>query len=114
MNIAELYLKIKAGNPAEARAQLVIYGKELALINPRKNDRWDIVWAIPVPGETPKGCLPCEIVIGKRHTDFQPYVAWHCFGGNSYAWGHYCQTFDGAFDCAIEKLCREVGIKIDD
>lgn len=111
MTTAETILQIKASNAEEVRVKMILYGQQLALDNPRKNDRWDIVWAMPVPVEPQKGCLPCEIVIGNRHTEFQPFVAWHCFGGNSYAWGHYCQTFDGAFDCAMEKLCRELGLE---
>ena len=93
-----------------AKANLIAYGRKIAEENPQKIDNWDIEWCIPVPVVPAKGCLPAEIVIGNRHTEFQPYVAWHCFGGKSYAWGAYCQTFDGAFDCAMEKLCREIGI----
>jgi len=113
MTTAETILQIKASNAEEVKAKLVLYGKQLALDNPRKNDRWDIVWAMPVPVVPQKGCLPCEIVIGNRHTEFQPFVAWHCFGGNSYAWGAYCQTFEGAFECAMDKMCREIGLNIE-
>ena len=111
MTVAEIIANVRARTGAERRAKMIAYGTQLALDNPRKNDRWDIVWAMPVPVVPQKGCLPCEIVIGNRHTEFQPFVAWHCFGGNSYAWGHYCQTFDGAFDCAMDKLCRELGLE---
>lgn len=85
----------------EQTAEIVHCGMEYARKNPRKNDRWDIVWAIPVSDDT-------EIVIGDRHTDFQPFVAWHCFHGKEYSWGHYCQTFSGAFDCALEKIRKEL------
>ena len=113
MTMAEAIMKIKASNAEEVAVQLKLYGQQLALDNPRKNDRWDIVWAMPVPSVPQKGCLPCEIVIGNRHTEFQPLVAWHCFGGNSFAWGHDCQTFVGAFNFAMDKMCRELGIKVD-
>lgn len=83
--------------------EIVHCGMDYAQKNPRKNDNWDIVWAIPVTDDT-------EIVIGDRHTDFQPYVAWHCFHGKNYSWGHYCQTFGGAFDCAMEKVRKELHI----
>ena len=99
MTTAETILQIKASNAEEVKAKLVLYGKQLALDNPRKNDRWDIVWAMPVPVVPQKGCLPCEIVIGNRHTEFQPFV------------GAYCQTFEGAFDCAMDKMCRELGLE---
>ena len=82
-------------------AEIVHCGMEFARKYPRKNDNWDIVWAIPVSDNT-------EIVIGDRHTDFQPFVAWHCFRGKDYSWGHYCQTFGGAFDCAMEKVRKEL------
>ena len=85
----------------EQTAEVVRAGMEYARKVERKNDNWDIVWAIPVSDDT-------EIVIGDRHTDFQPYVAWHCFRMESYAWGHYCQTFGGAFDCALEKIKKEL------
>lgn len=113
MTTAEIMASIRARTNAERRAKLVALGTQLALDNPRKNDNWDIVWTLPVTTVPQKGCLPCEIVIGNRHTDFQPYVAWHCFGGNSYAWGHYCQTFDGAFDEAMGKWGKEMGLKGD-
>ena len=87
---------------AVARTSEIVHcGMEFARKYPRKNDNWDIVWSIPVSDDT-------EIVIGDRHTDFEPYVAWHCFRGESYAWGHYCQTFGGAFDCAMEKVRNEL------
>jgi len=111
MTIAEIMASVRARTGEERRAKMIALGKQLALDNPRKNDIWDIVWAMPVPVAPQKGCLPCEIVIGNRHTEFQPFVAWHCFGGNSYAWGAYCQTFEGAFDCAMDKMCRELGIR---
>lgn len=85
----------------EQTAEIIHSGMEYAQKNPRKNDRWDIVWAIHVGDDT-------EIVIGNRHTDFQPFVAWHCFRGNAYSWGHYCNTFGGAFDCAMEKVRKEL------
>ena len=72
----------------EQTAEVVRAGMEYARKVERKNDT--------------------EIVIGDRHTDFQPYVAWHCFRMESYAWGHYCQTFGGAFDCALEKIKKEL------
>ena len=95
----------------DVKTKLMAYGFRLAQANPRKNDRWDIMWALPVPAVPRPGCMPAEIVIGKRNTEFQPFVAWHCFNGNSYAWGDYNQTFEGAFDCALDKLCRELGIE---
>ena len=97
-----------------AKANLIAYGRKIAEENPQKNGNWDIVWAMPVPSVPAKGCLPAEIVIGNRHTDFQPYVAWYRFGGSSYAYGDYCQTFGGAFECAMDKMCRELGIKIEE
>lgn len=107
--MSKIILNIPVTTYAEARAKLTLYGNQLALDNMRKNDNWDIIWAIPLP-EKP-GERKCEIVIGNRHTEFQPFVAWHCFDGGSYAWGHYVQTFDDALDCAIDKICMELGIK---
>ena len=73
----------------------------------RMNDNCEIIMSVNLP--TRKGEQTCEIVIGDRHTDFEPYVAWHCFGGESYAWGHYCQTLDEALECAIDKIIHEIG-----
>ena len=92
----------------EQTAEIVHAGMEYARKNSRKNDNWDIVWAMPMPEKD--GERSCEIVIGDRHTRFEPFVAWHCFDGESYAWGHYCQTFGGAFDCALEKIRKELGL----
>ena len=96
MGIAEIMDCITAKS-----AEIVHMGMEYARKAERKNDEWDIVWAVPVSDDT-------EIVIGDRHTEFQPYVAWHCFRKEHYSWGHYCQTFGGAFDCAMEKICKEL------
>ena len=83
-------------------------GMEYARKNPRKNGEWDIIWAMPMPEK--EGERSCEIVIGDRHTQFEPFVAWHCFDMESYAWGHYCNTFGGAFEEAIEKMRKELGM----
>ena len=96
-----------------AKAKLIAYGRKLAEENPQKNGNWDIEWAMPVPAIPGKGELSAEIVIGNRHTSFQPYVAWYRFGGDSYTWGDYCNTFAGAFDCAMVKMCRELGLTIE-
>ena len=101
---------VRGRTGSDRRARMIEYGTQLAAQNPRKNGEYDIIWVLPVPIAPQKGCLPCEIVIGKRNTEFQPYVAWHCFGGISYAWGAYCQTFEGAFECAMEKWRREMGV----
>ncbi len=92
----------------EQTAEIVYAGMEYARKNPRKNGNWDIIWAMPMPEKD--GERSCEIVIGDRHTRFEPFVAWHCFDGESYAWGHYCQTFVGAFGCALEKIRKELGL----
>ena len=84
-------------------AELMYTGLEAARKNPRQNDNWDIVWVLYLGNGV-------EIVIGDRHTDFQPYVAWHCFNGNNYSWGHYCQTFGEAFLQAVEKIGHELHI----
>lgn len=89
-------------------AELVHMGMEYAQKNPRKNGEWDIIWAMPMPEK--EGERSCEIVIGDRHTQFEPFVAWHCFDMESYAWGHYRQTFGGAFDEAMEKIRKELGM----
>jgi len=81
-----------------------------AMQNPRKNEEWDIEWVFPCPKK--EGEPLCEIVIGNRHTEFQPYVAWHCFSGNSYAWGHYCNSLPDAFEEAMYKLMNEIGLPI--
>ena len=88
-------------------AEIVHYGMEYARKIERKNDNWDIVWAIPMPKK--EGERFCEIVIGDRHTRFQPYVAWHCFDMESYAWGHYENTFAGDLLEALSKCVREIG-----
>ena len=87
-------------------AEIVYAGREYARKCERKNDNWDIIWAMPMPEKD--GERSCEIVIGDRHTKFEPFVAWHCFDMESYSWGHYCQTFGGAFDCALEKIRKEL------
>ena len=92
----------------EQTAEVVRAGMEYARKCERKNDNWDIIWAMPMPEKD--GERSCEIVIGNRHTRFEPFVAWHCFDGESYAWGHYCQTFGSAFDCAMEKIRKELGM----
>lgn len=74
----------------------------------RMNNIWEIMVAVPMPKKP--GESICEIVIGKRPTDFQPWVTWHCFSGTSYTWGHYCQTFSEVFDCAVEKITKEAHI----
>ena len=52
----------------------------------RKNCEWDIIAAIQMdPG--------VEVVIGDRHTDFEPYVCWYCYDGAHYRDGYYCQTY---------------------
>lgn len=76
----------------------------------RKNCEWDIIMGVQLPIKY--GERPCEVVIGDRHTDFEPYVAWHCFDGKSYSWGHYCDTLDQAIECAIEKVRMELGCDI--
>ena len=65
-----------------------------------------IIVAIPLPHRD--GWADCEVVIGKRSTKFQPWVAWLCFNGTDYAYGDYCQTYEGALRCAMEKLNREI------
>lgn len=87
----------------EQTAEVVCAGMEYARKNPRKNDNWDIVWAIPVSDDT-------EIVIGDRHTDFCPYVAWYCYNGSDYRTGDYTQTFGVVFQCALEKVRKELGL----
>lgn len=77
----------------------------------RKNAEWDIIMGVNMPLKY--GELPCEIVIGDRHTDFEPYVAWHCFNGNSYSWGHYCSTIECAIECAVEKVKNELGCTLE-
>ena len=72
----------------------------------RMNGNYEIIMAVKLP--TKKGERECEIVIGDRKTEFEPYVAWHCFGGRSYAWGYYCQTLEEAISCAIDKVQREL------
>lgn len=89
--------------------ELFLCGCANAVLNPRKNDIWDIVCAVALPEKA--GERKCEIVIGKRNTRFQPYVAWHCFDGNSYAWGHYVDTIGEAWECCKEKIRKELGIK---
>lgn len=49
----------------------------------RINGDHEIIFTVKMP-EKP-GERSCEIVIGKRDTAFEPYVAWHCFGGNAYS-----------------------------
>ena len=89
-------------------AEIFLNGCAIAEHEKRKNADWDIEYIVKLPE---KPCeIPCEIVIGNRHTEFEPYVAWHCFGGNMYAWGHYCQTLEQAMECAKDKIRRELGI----
>lgn len=72
----------------------------------RTNGDHEIIFTVKMP-EKP-GERSCEIVIGKRDTEFEPYVAWHCFDGESYTWGHYCQTIQGAMEEVIEKVRNEM------
>ena len=65
-----------------------------------------IIVAIPLPHRD--GWADAEVVIGKRPTEFQPWVAWMCFDKTNYAYGDYCQTYEEAIMCAIEKLKREM------
>lgn len=65
-----------------------------------------IIVAIPLPHRD--GYADAEVVIGKRDTKFDPWVAWMCFDGTNYAHGDYCQTYTGALKCAMAKLEREV------
>ena len=65
-----------------------------------------IIVAIPLPHRD--GWADCEVVIGKRQTEFQPWVAWLCFNGTDYAYGDYCQTYGEALQCANEKMKREM------
>ena len=82
-------------------------GMLIAQDHPHKHLEWDIECVIPVPKKNDETVY---IVIGNRHTDFQPYVAWHWFGDSNYAWGHYCQTFDDAKEEAKYKLRNEIGM----
>ena len=110
-DIMDLFMAKDDGNAELAinrTAEIVRVGMEYAKNIQRKNDEWDIVWAMPLPEN--EGERSCEIVIGDRHTQFEPFVAWHCFDRESYAWGHYCNTFGGAFEEAIEKLRKELGM----
>lgn len=68
---------------------------------------WDIEYVIPVIKKNGESLF---IVIGNRHTEFQPYVAWHWFGDDNFAWGHYCQTEREAQIEAMDKLKNEFGI----
>ena len=65
-----------------------------------------IIISIPLPHRD--GYADCEVVVGKRPTRFQPWVAWLCFDGKNYAYGDYCQTYFGALECALIKLRREM------
>ena len=83
---------------------LILAGEKLARMNPTKNDVWDIICAIPLPDK--EGERKAELVIGKRDTQFQPYVAWWRFDGKDCAWGDYCQTYDGAKECLLQKIMQ--------
>ena len=66
-------------------------------MNTRKNGEWDIIVAVPLdPG--------VEVVIGDRHTDFEPYVVWWCYNGKDYRDGAYIQEY---MDAAKE-LARRI------
>lgn len=55
----------------------------------RTNAEWDIIVAVPLdPG--------VEVVIGDRHTDFEPYVVWWCYDGKDYRQGDYFQKYEDA------------------
>lgn len=82
-------------------------GKCTASIENRKNENWDIECIISIPKRNEENV---EIVIGNRHTDFQPYVTWHCLDKSKYMWGHYCQTIDGVKEEAKQKLRMELGM----
>lgn len=72
----------------------------------RTNGDHEIIFTVKMP-EKP-GERSCEIVIGKRDTEFEPYVAWHCFDGTSYAWGHYVQTWEDAMEEVVSKVKDEL------
>lgn len=74
----------------------------------RKNDEWDIICVIPV--QTKVGERRTDIVIGHRDCGYDKFVAWHCFDGTDYSWGHYARTIEGAWEEAKEKLKREWGV----
>lgn len=72
----------------------------------RINGDHEIIFTVKMP-EKP-GERSCEIVIGKRDTEFEPYVAWHCFDGTSYTWGHYVQTWEDAMEEVVFKVKDEL------
>lgn len=72
----------------------------------RMNSEWIIIMGVKLP--TRYGEPECEIVIGDRGTEFEPYVAWHCFEGDSYCWGHYCGNILGAIREAKDKIRNEL------
>ena len=55
----------------------------------RKNGEWDIIVTVPLDPGT-------EVVIGDRHTEFEPYVVWWCYNGNDYRQGDYYQKYEDA------------------
>lgn len=70
----------------------------------RRNGSHEITFAMPVRDGV-------ELVIGKRDTEFQPYVVWWCYDGNDYRYGDYTQTYEGALACLTRKLMRYFGIE---
>lgn len=89
-------------------AQDVFDGMQLAEKEHRKNDIWDIVYIHPMPHKD--GEIDTDIVIGDRHTKFEPFVAWYCYHGETkylYYTGDYRQTFAQAYVCALQKIENE-------
>jgi hypothetical protein len=66
-------------------------------MNTRKNAEWDIIVAVPLDDNT-------EVVIGNRHTDFEPYVVWWCYDGKDYRDGEYIQEYKDA----TKELARRI------
>ena len=63
------------------------------------NGTHEIIVAIPLDD-----CNTKEIVIGKRETEFLPYVVWKCYNGTDYQAGDYCQTYLDALESAMKRV----------
>ena len=81
------------------------YGEDLRM---NQSTGHIIFYSIGVPKVV--GLRDTEVVIGIRPTEFEPYVAWLAMDGVDYAYGDYCQTLQGAIDCAEKKLERELRV----
>lgn len=72
----------------------------------RFNENWEIIGSVQFDGRM-KGY---EIVLGRSENNkCTPYVTWeYRQDTNSYYWGHYCTTYEGAYSDFTKRIMESV------